>query len=64
MEKTRYEFRGFTFGTQNWFNLTVRINNHADHGTSYLGEISIELNDEERLELIKLLINADNKEGN
>lgn len=55
----RYIFTGFTFGSENWFNLTIRLNNHAGHGTSYLGEFALELNETERLELIKLLINAE-----
>lgn len=62
MENTRYIFSGFTFGTQNWFNLTVRINNHAGYGTSYVSEFAFELTETERLELIKLLINAEKKE--
>ena len=64
MKERRYEFSGFTFGHENWFNLTIRINNHAGHGTSYTTELGIELNEEERMELIKLLINAEKKEGN
>ena len=59
----RYYFTGFTFGHEkNWYNLTIRINNHAGHGTSYIGEFSLELNETERLALIKLLINAESKD--
>ena len=64
MENKRYDFTGFTFGSENWFNLNIRINNHAGHGTSFVGEFSLELNETERLELIKLLINAEPQENN
>ncbi len=67
MEKeNRYRFGGFTFGTTTkYFNLTIGIKNFNSVGTSYTTEIGIELTDEERLELIKLLINADEeKEDN
>jgi hypothetical protein len=58
----RYHFTGFTFGHENWYNLTVRINNHAGVGTSYIGEMSLELTETERQELVKLLINAKDAE--
>ena len=60
----RYHFTGFTFGHENWYNLIVRINNHAGHGTSFIGEFTLELNETERLALIKLLINAEPQEKN
>ena len=60
----RYNFTGFVFGSENWYNLTIRINNHANHGTSFIGEFSLELNETERLALIKLLINAEPQEKN
>lgn len=53
----RYNFSGFVFGSENWYNLTIRLNNHAGHGTSYLSEFSLELNNEERMALINLLMN-------
>jgi hypothetical protein len=63
MEKTRYHFTGFIFGMdKNYYNLTIRINNHAGVGTSYIGEMSLELTETERQELIKLLINAKDAE--
>jgi hypothetical protein len=58
MENTRYNFSGFTFGMdKNLYNLTIRLNNHAGYGTSYIGEMSLELNDTERQALINLLMN-------
>ena len=63
MEKTRYYFTGFIFGMdKDLYNLTIRINNHAGYGTSYIGEMSLELTENERQELIKLLINAKDSE--
>jgi hypothetical protein len=47
---------------KDYYNLTIRINNHAGYGTSYIGEMSFELTDTERQELIKLLINAKDSE--
>lgn len=63
-KQKRYELSGFTFGTENYFNLSIRITNYANHGTSYTAQFDLELSQEERMELIKLLINAENKEGN
>ena len=57
MENKRYDFSGFVFGSENWYNLTIRLNNHAGHGTSYIGEFSLELNDTERMALINALMN-------
>jgi hypothetical protein len=59
----RYTFGGFTFGSQNLFNLTIRVRNHAEYGTSNTVEMGIELTPEERQELITILINA-GKEDN
>jgi hypothetical protein len=59
----RYTFGGFTFGSQNLFNLTIAIRNHAGFGTSTTIEMGIELSPEERQELITILINA-GKEDN
>ena len=59
----RYTFGGFNFGSNNLFNLTIAIRNHAGHGTSNTVEMGIELNTEERQELITVLINA-GKEDN
>ena len=59
----RYTFGGFTFGSQNLFNLTIAIRNHAGHGTSNTVEMGIELTPAERQELITILINA-GKEDN
>lgn len=64
MENKRYHFSGFAFGEKNYYNLSVRLNNFAGYGTSYTSEWSLELTEEERLELIKLLINAETQEKN
>lgn len=64
MENKRYTFGGFTFGSEKWFQLTINIRNHAGYGTSHTLEMGLELTDEERMELIKLLINAGDKETN
>jgi hypothetical protein len=58
MENTRYNFSGFTFGMEKqYYNLTIRLANHAGYGTSYIGEFSLELNNTERQALINLLMN-------
>jgi hypothetical protein len=62
-ENKRYTFGGFTFGSQKLFNLTINIRNHAGYGTSHTVEMGFELTTEERMELIKLLINADEKDN-
>jgi hypothetical protein len=59
----RYTFGGFSFGSENFFNLTIRVRNHAGHGTNNTVEMGIELTSAERQELIKVLINA-GKEDN
>ena len=67
MEKeNRYKFGGFTFGSSTrMFNLDIEVKNFNAIGTNYTTKIGIELTDDERLELIKLLINADEeKEDN
>lgn len=66
MEKeNRYRFSGFTFfGEHKFFNLMISVKNFSQTGTSATTEIAIELSPEERLELIKLLINAGEKEDN
>lgn len=64
MENKRYNFSGFTFGSNGLYNLLISVNNYTKQGTSNTIEMGIELTPEERLELIKLLINADVKEDN
>jgi len=59
----RYTFGGFSFGSENWFNLTIRTRNHTGHGTLHALELGLELSTEERQELITILINA-GKEDN
>ena len=63
MENTRYTFSGFTFGSEKYFNLQINIRNHAGYGTSNTVEMGLELTDTERMELIKLLINANDKDA-
>jgi hypothetical protein len=64
MEKSRYTFGGFNFGSNNLFNLTIAIRNHAGHGTSNTVEMGIELNTEEIQELITVLLTRNVKEDN
>ena len=61
MKNERYVFGGFTFGTQKLFQLKIDIRNLAEGGTFTVAELNLELNEVERLELIKVLINAGGK---
>jgi len=63
-KKQRYTFGGFTFGSEKLFNLTIGIQNHAGYGTSHAVELGLELTTDERMELIKLLITANEQESN
>lgn len=58
MENKKYQFGGFAFGNDGLFQLTIKTINHTGLGTSTSIELGIELNEIERLELIKVLINA------
>jgi hypothetical protein len=58
----RYEFDGFTFGTDGDFNLILK--NVPESGIGYYSKLEIELTSEERLELITVLINLGKKEDN
>jgi hypothetical protein len=60
----RYSISGFSFGSEGMFNLMVKTLNNANYGSATSIELGIELTPDERLELIKLLINADSKENN
>ena len=62
-ENKRYTFGGFTFGSEKLFNLTINIRNHAGYGTSHTVEMGLELTTKERMELIKLLLNAEDKDA-
>ena len=66
MEKKnkRYTFGGFTFGSNNLFNLTIGVSNHAGYGTSHTVEMGIELTTEEIQELITVLLTRNVKEEN
>ena len=60
----RYTFSGFSFGQENYYNLSVRVLNNAGYGTSFTTQIDLELTEQERLALITLLINAKPLEKN
>ena len=61
--KTRYDFSGFIFGhSEKFYNLSIRLNNYAGYGTSYIGEFSLELTETERQALINLLMNPQETE--
>jgi hypothetical protein len=61
--ENRYEFSGFTFGTPKYFQLLINVKNYSGVGTTTSLELGLELTTEERLELIKLLINAEEKDN-
>lgn len=56
-KQKRYAMSGFLFGKLDYYNLTIRIKNHANHGTSHTVQFDLELSQEERQELINLLMN-------
>jgi hypothetical protein len=60
--ENRYTFGGFTFGDKDFFQLLINVKNYSGVGTSTSLELGLELTTEERLELIKLLINAEKKD--
>jgi len=62
-ENKRYTFGGFTFGSQKLFNLSINIRNYAGYGTTHTVEMGLELTESERMELIKILINAGEQES-
>ena len=62
-KQPRYTFGGFTFGNENFFNLRVDVKNYNGAGTSTSIELGLELTTEERMELIKVLINAGEQES-
>jgi len=62
-QNTRYNFGGFSFGSKGLFQLTIKTINSADYGTSNSLELGLELSQDERLELIKVLINAGQSES-
>ena len=61
--ENRYTFRGFTFGTPKYFQLLIDVKNYSGVGTTTSLELGLELTDEERMELIKLLMNANEKDN-
>jgi hypothetical protein len=61
--ENRYTFSGFTFGSNKLFQLLINVKNYSGIGTSTSLELGLELTESERLELIKLLINAEDKDS-
>ena len=61
--ENRYTFSGFTFGSNKLFQLLINVKNYSGVGTSTSLELGLELTESERLELIKLLINAEDKDS-
>ena len=61
--ENRYTFSGFTFGSNKLFQLLINVKNYSGIGTSTSLELGLELTESERLELIKLLINAEDKDN-
>ena len=61
--ENRYTFSGFTFGNEKLFQLLIRVKNYSGVGTTTSLELGLELTESERLELIKLLINANEKDS-
>ena len=59
--ENRYTFGGFTFGSEKLFQLTIRATKPSGYGYSL--EIGLELTTEERMELIKMLMNAEDKDA-
>jgi hypothetical protein len=62
-KKPRYTFGGYIFSTEKIFNLVVNVKNYNGEGTSTSVEIGLELTTEERMELIKVLLNAGEQES-
>jgi len=61
--ENRYTFSGFTFGSNKLFQLRINVKNYSGVGTTTSLELGLELTESERLELIKLLINAEDKDS-
>ena len=60
-ENKRYNFSGFTFGSNGLYNLLITVNNYTKQGTSNTIEMGIELTPAERQELITLLLTPQEK---
>jgi hypothetical protein len=61
MENKRYEFGGFAFGSDGLVQLTIRT--LKENGIGYTMEVGFELTTEERMELMKLLMNITDKDN-
>ena len=62
MENKRYRFGGYSFGDTGLAVLRIEVINYTETGTNYSTEIGLELTPDERVELIKKIINLDEKE--
>lgn len=62
MENKRYNFGGFTFGDNGLSVLRIETINHTNSGTNYTTEINLELNPDERLELLEQIIKLNEKD--
>jgi hypothetical protein len=61
--ENRYTFGGFTFGNDKLFQLLINVKNYSGVGTNTTLELGLELTTEERMELVKLLMNANDKDA-
>jgi hypothetical protein len=61
--ENRYTFSGFTFSDKGLYQLLINVKNYSGVGSSTSLELGLELTIEERMELIKLLMNANEKDN-
>jgi hypothetical protein len=61
--ENRYTFSGFIFGNDKLFQLLINVKNYSGVGSSTSLELGLELTTEERMELIKMLMNANDKDN-
>jgi len=52
----KYNFTGFTFGSNGEMVFRIEVMNHTEHGTSVSAQVDLELTPEERTELVTQLI--------
>ena len=52
----KYNFTGFSFGSDGEMVFRIEVMNHTENGTSVVAQIDLELTPEERTELITKLI--------
>ena len=53
----KYNFTGFTFGSDGEMVFRVEVLNHTEQGSSVVAQIDLELTPEERMELVTNLLN-------